>query len=93
MKWQISLHVFGRHQSSAEFLAEDGRCNIQVFLIDAGTLEARASMAQIRLAAFAVLQQCAPASGGIAINIGLCLVAILLISQSMGLNDTLTVTD
>ena len=70
------------------FSAEDGRCSIQVFLVDVRILEARASMAQIQQAARALIQRCAPSSGGVAINIGACLFTVLPSSKSMNADDT-----
>lgn len=75
------------------FSADDGQCSIQVFLIDTRTLEARASTAQIQQAARVLIQQCAPASGGIAVNIGAFLFAVLLNSKSMNADDTQPYTD
>lgn len=64
-----------------------------MFLVDVSTREARASEAQVQQAAFAVFQHCAPASGGIAINIGASLVAILLLSRSMDTDNNIAATD
>ena len=53
----------------ADFQKGKGKCAIDSILV-APYEEARASVSQVSEAAYALIERCAPRSGGIAVNIG-----------------------